>query len=97
MDVLTNDTDPDSIYEVQTFTLDGFTQPAHGSVVINANMFEYAVDVGYIGPDSFTYSFMDQSGALSTTGTVNIMVSVPNTPPTDSGASYAGTEDMVIN
>ncbi len=97
MNVLANDTDPDSPYVVQTFFLTGFTQPSHGSIVINANKFDYAVNVGYIGPDSFTYSMVDQSGALSNTGTVSITVSVPNTPPTDAPASYTGTEDTVIS
>ncbi len=96
MDALSNDTDPDSIYEAQSFFLTGFTQPLHGSIVISANQFDYAVDVGYIGPDSFTYSMMDQSGALSNTGTVNITVSIANTPPTDFAASYTGTEDITI-
>ena len=39
---------------------------------------------------------MDQSGALSNTGTVSITVSVPNTPPTDAPASYTGTEDTAM-
>ncbi len=97
MDVLANDTDPDSPYVVQSFSLTGFTQPTHGSIVINANKFDYAVNVGYIGPDSFTYSMVDQSGALSNTGTVNITVSVPNTPPMAFAASYTGTEDIALS
>ena len=92
-DVLANDTDPDSPYVAQTLSLSGFTQTIHGSVIINGNQFQYAVNNGYIWPDSFTYSLQDQSGALSNTGTVNITVSVPNTPPTDSGAVYVTNED----
>lgn len=92
-DVLANDTDIDSIYEVQSFFLSGFSQPAHGTISIVGNQFEYIVDVGYIGADSFTYTMEDQSGALSNTGTVTIDVTVPNTPPIDYPASYTTNED----
>lgn len=81
LNTLANDTDIDSAYETQTFSISSYTQPAHGTLSINGNNFDYSPDVGYAGGDSFTYSMQDQSGALSNTGTVNITV---DTPPTDS-------------
>jgi len=37
-------------------------------------VFEYTPDEFYMGEDSFTYVAIDQSGAVSNTGTVNITV-----------------------
>jgi hypothetical protein len=40
-----------------TFTITGFTQPAHGAVVLNPdNTFTYTPTAGYSGPDGFTYT-----------------------------------------
>lgn len=78
---------------MQSFFLTGYTQPTHGTLSIVGNQFEYIVDNGYIGADSFTYVMHDQSGALSNTGTVTIDVTVPNTPPVDYPASYMTNED----
>lgn len=94
MDVIANDTDPDLPYQTQTFSLSGFSQPTNGTVVVNGTTFDYTPNMGYIGSDSFTYSIEDQSGALSNTGTVNIIV---DTPPVDSGASYVINEDQALN
>ncbi len=95
-DPTTNDTDPDSPYEVQTFTVTGYTLPTHGTLSLVGNNFQYIGNLGYIGSDTFQYSMIDQSGALSNTGTVTVSVLVPNTPPLDEAASYTGTEDADI-
>lgn len=39
---------------------------------------------------------IDQSGALSNTGTVTIAVTLPNTAPTANAANYVTNEDVVI-
>lgn len=91
-----NDTDPDSPYVAQTFTVTGYTLPTHGTLSLVGNSFQYIGNLGYIGSDSFQYRIVDQSGALSNTGTVTISVVVPNTPPTDQPASYTGTEDVNV-
>lgn len=97
LDVLINDTDIDAPYEAQTYYLTGFTNPAHGSLSITGGVFEYVPDMLYVGPDSFLYVMVDQSGALSNTGTVTLNV-VPgsNLPPFVSGDSYVVTEDMDV-
>jgi Bacterial Ig domain len=58
-----NDTDPDSPYTTQLYTLTGLTLPSHGSLTATGNgLFEYTPMMGYIGNDSFQYQLMDQSG-----------------------------------
>lgn len=96
VDVVANDTDPDSPYQVQTFTISGYTLPSNGTVVLNANQLEYTPNGGFSGTDIFQYRMMDQSGALSNTGTVTITVTLPNNPPVANAASYTTNEDIVI-
>ena len=51
--VLANDTDADG----DTLTATKVGDPAHGTVVLNANgSFTYTPTAGYFGPDSFTYT-----------------------------------------
>jgi large repetitive protein len=70
--VLLNDTDPDG----DSLLVTTVTQPAHGTVVLNANSsITYTPAAGYLGPDSFTYTVMDPSGATAI-GTVAISVTV---------------------
>ena len=60
-DVLANDTDIDSGYEPQTFSITGVDLPANGILAVNGTQFEYTPDFAYMGPDSFTYTITDQS------------------------------------
>ena len=71
--VLANDTDADG----DTLTAAKVTDPAHGTVTVNANgAISYVPTAGYIGPDSFTYKAND--GTLdSNTATVSLTVSGP--------------------
>lgn len=82
IDVLANDTDVDTAYEAQTFTISGISMPSNGTLSINSNQLQYTPNLGYSGTDVFTYSMSDQSGALSNTGTVTVSVTISNTPPT---------------
>ena len=43
-----NDTDVDSPYVVQTFSLSGFTQPIHGIVIQTGGILNYTPNLGYI-------------------------------------------------
>lgn len=105
LDVILNDTDPDSPYAgataqggiPQVFTLTGFTQPANGVVSVSGSYFEYTPNAPYYGPDSFTYMIEDQSGALSNVATVTLNV-VPgmNLPPVVSGANLNTNEDVQL-
>ena len=57
--VLANDTDPDG----DSFAITANSNPAHGTVVLNANgTFTYTPTSGYSGADSFTYTISDGNG-----------------------------------
>jgi|GEM_PF-6016455 len=75
INVLANDFDPQG----DSFSITSHTNPAHGTLVQNANgTFTYTADVNYQGADSFTYTITDQYGATST-ATVRINVAEGNT------------------
>ena len=62
INVLANDSDPDG----DTLGLSGYTAPAHGTIVRNADgTFRYTPEVGYTGPDSFTYGVTDGHDAFA--------------------------------
>ncbi|MCV2892112.1 Hint domain-containing protein [Lentibacter sp. XHP0401] len=68
--VLANDTDP----EGEALTVSGTTEPANGSVVINADgTVTYTPDAGYTGTDTFDYTITDPAGNEST-ATVTVVV-----------------------
>ena len=74
LDVLANDTSaPDP---TETLTIEAVTQPAHGTVSItnNGTRVTYTPTTDYTGPDSFTYTIRDPSGAISQSATVNLTV-----------------------
>lgn len=97
-DVLANDTDIDSLYVVQTFSIDSFTQPLSGSVIQNGNFLEYTPTGSFSGADIFQYRLIDQSGALSTnTGTVTVNVTLPNMPPDAYDLNLPVNEDAILN
>jgi uncharacterized repeat protein (TIGR01451 family) len=77
IDVVGNDTDP----EDDARTVASFTDPAHGSVVLNParTEFTYTPDAGWTGADTFTYRVTDPSGGISAPATVT--VTVDNAPP----------------
>ena len=72
IDVLANDTDPDSIYESQTFTINTYSTPTNGSLTVNANRLEYTPNGAFSGTEIFGYTLVDQSGAVSNTGNVTM-------------------------
>ncbi|HSN72849.1 MAG TPA: Ig-like domain-containing protein, partial [Steroidobacteraceae bacterium] len=91
IDFLANDSDPDGdplLYNNVTIT----TPPAHGSVNINCvgscATPTYQPQIGYAGPDSFTYTIDDGLGAQSTaTVTLNVLPSASGPTATDDSAS----------
>lgn len=70
INVLANDVDPQG----DSFSITGFTTPAHGTVVNNGNgTFTYTPFNGFSGNDTFTYTITDSFGATDTaTVTINV-------------------------
>ena len=100
IDVLANDSDVDG----DTFVLDSFTQPSHGTVTRDENgtpadqsddELLYSPALNYNGPDSFTYTISD--GALTDTAQVSITVNAVNDAPTAVDDTIAATEDFSVD
>jgi ribosomal protein L24E len=69
-----------------TFTA-GTTATSHGSVTINADgSYVYTPTQGYTGPDSFSYTVTDHSGATSTATITLTVVPLPITAKDDSNS-----------
>jgi Bacterial Ig domain len=96
INVLANDTDVDSPYQVQVFTIDSISPVSNGVASISSNQVQYTPNVGFNGTEIFSYRMKDQSGALSNTGIITISVTVANTAPTASGAIYTTNEDVTL-
>ena len=76
IDVLVNDTDPNS----HALSVTEYTQPGKGSVTITVDgTARYTPDENVHGPDSFTYAASD--GEHSATGTVSITILPQNDDP----------------
>ena len=91
--VLGNDSDPDG----DTITVTAATDPANGSVVINANgTITYTPDAGFTGTDTFTYTITDADGATKT-ATVTVNVGTPGPlAQTPAIAPVTGTDGATI-
>lgn len=75
--VLGNDSEPNGF----PVTVASYTQPANGSVVMNANgSYTYTPAANYFGTDSFTYT-LTNGNARSSTATVTIAVTAVNDAP----------------
>ena len=99
IDVVANDTASSVGGKV---TLQSVNPPEHGTTRVSSNKVVYEPARDYNGPDSFTYTVTDGSGATST-GTVHLTVAPVNDKPaavddeatiTDGGAT---TIDVVAN
>ncbi|MEZ5395945.1 MAG: Ig-like domain-containing protein [Bryobacterales bacterium] len=66
------------------------TQPSHGSLTGSGATWTYRGDVGYSGPDQFTFEVRDPYGGFDS-GTISLNVTVPaSTPPSVSLAAPTG-------
>ena len=74
LNVLQNDTRQ---ADGSIFTLQSFTPPAHGSMVIGSGgkFLRYTPQAGYLGEDEFTYTVQDSLSGYTFTGTGYITVS----------------------
>jgi VCBS repeat-containing protein len=76
--------------------LQGYTQPANGSVTLQADgSFVYAPNADYNGNDSFTYTIDDGFGG-SATATVNINVASVNDAPAAGDDELSTSEDTPL-
>ena len=92
INVLSNDTDA----EGQPLTPSLVTQPAHGTVTVNADgTLNYFPALNYNGTDSFTYRVSD--GLLnSNTATVAVTIVPVNDPPVATGDSASTTQNVGV-
>ncbi len=95
-DVLANDTDPDGSLDPATLTITG--SPSHGVADINTTTgeIEYIPDADYSGPDSLTYTVLDDDGATSNPATVHITVNEVNDPPLANDDHNSTDEDVTV-
>ncbi|SIO39386.1 Uncharacterized membrane protein [Singulisphaera sp. GP187] len=68
----------DSTTSANPLTVSGFTQPAHGTLVVNPNgSFQFFPAANFIGADSFTYTLSDGIDTATTTASLNVAASTP--------------------
>jgi VCBS repeat-containing protein len=90
IDVLANDDDVDSAFEVTAFS-----GAANGTVAQNPDgTFTYTPNADFNGTDSFTYTLSD--GALEDTATVTITVNPVNDAPVAGDDAYSTDEDTAL-
>ena len=92
IDVLSNDDDADG----DTLTVDTVTQPANGSVVVNADKtVNYTPASDFNGSDSFDYTVTDGQGDTDT-ATVTVSVTAVNDAPAAVADSASTDEDIAV-
>ena len=90
--VLSNDSDP----EGQGLTASVVSQPAHGTLTLNASGgYTYAPTANYSGTDSFTYRANSVS-TPSNTATVSLTINPVNDSPVAGGDSGTTNEDTTL-
>ena len=86
-----NDSDIDGTIDPASIVITG--APANGSIVVNANgSVDYTHDGSETLADSFSYTILDNSGAVSNSGTVNITVTPVNDAPVATNDAYTVIE-----
>ncbi len=87
----------DSDVESTTLTFVPLTQPAHGTVVMNADgSFAYTPAANYFGPDSFNYRVTDGNGGAAT-ALVSLTINSVNDLPVGNNQSVSVAEDSSVN
>jgi hypothetical protein len=94
IDLASNDTDADGTIDLTSIAI--VTGPANGTLSVNANgTVDYQHDGSETTTDAFTYTILDDTGAISNTATVNLTINPQNDPPTTVDVSNSGAEDAV--
>lgn len=96
INVLSNDTDPDGLGEIDPTTVTVIDNPDHGFASVNpfSGVITY-LSAGYVGIDTFTYTVKDIHGAESNEATVTMTVSAASISVSFSSASYSVVEDVL--
>jgi immune inhibitor A len=90
--VLANDSDPDG----DTLSVDGTTQPQHGSAGTDGTTVTYTPNTGFTGTDTFDYTVADGKGGTDT-GTVTVTVKPqPNRAPDAQDDSATTQRDSAV-
>ncbi len=81
INVLTNDSDPDGSLDITSVAVIG--GPSNGATSVNAVTGEvtYTPNLNFNGTDVFTYTVIDDQGALSNPATVTVTINAVNDPP----------------
>jgi len=74
VNVLSNDTDPDS----DTLTINTVGTPTNGTAVRDGTSIRYTPNAGFVGTDTFTYTISDGRGGNAT---ATVTVTVQDNPP----------------
>ena len=97
--VTINVTGNDQQTEGDAFAIDSYTQPANGTVVLNADgTFTYTPNSGFTGTDTFTYTICDDDGCDTATVTVIVTGDEPCENPSDLCLPmYPASVDFCVN
>ena len=91
-----NDSDVDGTVDPASIVITG--TPTNGSIVVNANgTVDYIHDGSETLSDSFSYTILDNSGAVSNTATVNLTVTPVNDAPVANNDAFTVNEGSTTN
>jgi subtilisin-like proprotein convertase family protein len=97
INVLANDTSPESPFNVATVAVVTAPNPAHGTAAVNTTTgrITFTPAAGFFGGATFAYNVRDQRGFLSNTATVSVAVKAPPQALNDSGAGFEIPEGTI--
>jgi subtilisin-like proprotein convertase family protein len=86
-----------SDFDGYSLTYTAASQPAHGTLVLNADgTFTYTPDLYYNGTDQFTFNAADSIGRANPPGTVSITIRPVNQRPTATSLSEVTDENNAV-
>ncbi|MCK7554402.1 cadherin-like domain-containing protein [Chitinophaga sedimenti] len=96
INVAANDSDPDGTLQPGSVVI--VTEPAHGTLTVNANnTVTYAPAADYNGTDNFSYTIKDNLGTVSNTATVSITITPVNDAPIAGDDKINALQDQALN
>ncbi len=94
LNVLANDTDPDSAIDPRTIVIGQI--PISGVIrVLQTGIIEYTANSNFRGSDTFTYRVRDVLGALSNEATVVVTSNLPPVANPDSASTFIDTSVFI--